>query len=125
MLKPYAFWFRDPSKINLSFQQERLPASFDSQPAPAGRMFGLMEHDQLIEKAKSHLSGTVSPETTPPNAQDLPEVLVRETALVHFFNEDRKYGAWVLLDKTNGAFIGGWSRGLEGTQGSMTEIACS
>jgi len=84
-----------------------------------------MEHDQLIEKAKSHLSGTVSRETTPPDPQDLPQVLVRETALVHFYNQDRKYGAWVLLDRTDGAFIGGWSRGLEGTEGSMSEIVIS
>ena len=78
-----------------------------------------MEHDQLIQKAKSHLGGTVARETTPPKPNDFTRVSVREAAIVHFEKEDPKTGAWVLLDRTNGAFIAGWSTGLEGTQGSM------
>jgi len=79
----------------------------------------LMEHDQLIARAKSHLAGTVARETTPPNPDDFPRISVREAAIVHFETPDRKTEAWVLLDRTNGAFLAGWSRGLEGAQGSM------
>ena len=66
-----------------------------------------MEEHEYIEKAKSHLAGTVAPNATPPSPEDFPHVRVRETVLVDFESEDRKNRVFVLLDRASGNFVAG------------------
>ena len=68
-----------------------------------------METHEYIAKARSHLAGTVAPNETPPSAEQLPRVRVRETVLVDLESEDRKQHAFVLLDRATGDFVAGGS----------------
>ena len=68
-----------------------------------------MENLDYIAKAKSHFSGTVAPGETPPSADDLPRVSVRETVMVEFASEDHQQFVFVLLDRATGDFVSGGS----------------
>ena len=78
-----------------------------------------MEDHDFIDKAKSHLGGTVAPDAAKPTPDNLPRVRVRETVLVSFESEDHTKGAFVLLDRTTGNFIGGWSHDAGGVGGRI------
>ena len=66
-----------------------------------------MENNEYIERAKSHLSGTVAPGAPPPSPDKFPRVQVREAMLVSFESDDGKDRVFIVLDRSTGNFIGG------------------
>src|SRR5438046_9176718 len=55
----------------------------------------IMENHDYIEKAKSHLAGTVAPHATPPSPDDFPRVRVRETVLVEIGRASCRERVWL------------------------------
>ena len=64
----------------------------------------------MIAKAKTHFANTVARGATPPSPENFPHVRVREAVIVSFHGEDKRDQVWVLMDRADGKFIGGWSR---------------
>ena len=65
----------------------------------------IMEHHELITKAKEHVALVAPLDNNALSATDFPRVRVREVAMVCFENDKRKDRVYVFLDRATGDFV--------------------
>jgi len=76
-----------------------------------------METEELISRAKSHVTKMTPRDSSPLSAEDFSRIQVRETAMVCFEGDQRKDRVFVFLDQATGEFITiMYSGGGTGTQ---------